>query len=88
MKFKTCCHVEWKRRLRQGEDTDEKVLHKMYPIKRTRQEGHLTFGGIGMELSWQPFWLRQFEGGITWQDIYHQEFMWRSTNQGQSPWKA
>ena len=70
------------------EDTDEKVRHKMYPIKRTRQEGHLTFGGIGMELSWQPFWLRQFEGGITWQDIYHQEFMWRSTNQGQSPWKA
>ena len=40
MKFKTCCHVEWKRRLRQGEDTDEKVRHKMYPIKRTRQEGH------------------------------------------------
>jgi hypothetical protein len=41
-----------------------------------------------MEVNWQSFWLRHFKGGITWQDIYHQEFMWRSTNQGQSPWKA
>ena len=71
-----------------GKDTDEEVRHKMYPIKRPRQDWHLSFGGIGMEVNWQSFWLRHFKGGITWQDIYHQEFMWRSTNQGQSPWKA